>query len=282
MPRKKSPKKQMKKLPIECWSFSSLMTYLRNPLAWYKRYVQKIYDIPSTPSAIVGRAGHLALEHYYSGTDKETAMRLGLEYIKLVPDFEINFGKAVSLRAKKKKRELIEKEYLQAIGFYLKRAPRHKVVGIEIKGTAIVEGLPIPVKAVSDLVVESVGNPGGLDIVDHKFVDAFSGSGAHKPHFLLQAIFNYYTVSELFGKPVHRFIVVECKKRRNSNGKSQLRKYVMEYSKASETFELFHRLIKDASDELMRTRVFLPNPSDMFEGEHSFDLYKLQLQDEEL
>ena len=47
---------------------SSLMAFLRNPLAWHKRYVEKIYDTPRTPASIVGSAGHLALENFYRAT----------------------------------------------------------------------------------------------------------------------------------------------------------------------------------------------------------------------
>src|SRR3989344_3363802 len=68
-------------LPIAHWSHSSLMAYLRNPLAWYKRYVEKVYDTPSGPAAWVGRAGHKALEHFYGGIGKEGAIDLGLEYL---------------------------------------------------------------------------------------------------------------------------------------------------------------------------------------------------------
>jgi hypothetical protein len=46
----KAAKKNMKKgkFPIRHWSHSSLMSFLRNPLAWYKRYVEEIYDMPTT------------------------------------------------------------------------------------------------------------------------------------------------------------------------------------------------------------------------------------------
>src|SRR3989344_2885018 len=86
-------------LPIKHWSHSSLVTFLRNPLAWYKRYVEEVYDVPSSPSSLVGRAGHVALQHFYGGIAKEGAKALGLEYVRNVPDFEINFGKAKSLPA---------------------------------------------------------------------------------------------------------------------------------------------------------------------------------------
>src|SRR5581483_10750115 len=75
--------------PIAYWSHSSLMAFLRNSLAWYKRYVEEIYDAPSSPSGIVGRAAHTALQHYYGGISKEGSLALGLEYLRGVSDFEI-------------------------------------------------------------------------------------------------------------------------------------------------------------------------------------------------
>jgi hypothetical protein len=277
--KKRTPKKA--KAPIAYWSHSSLLAYLRNPLAWYKRYVKKIYDTPRNPASIVGSAGHLALQHFYAEVDKATSLALGLEYMRSVPDFEIQFGRHKTRRAQKAKRASMEREYVQATSFYLARAPRHKVVGIEVKGMARVKGLPLPIKAISDLVVESKGEAGALDIVDHKFVESFSSRGGTKTIFLLQAIFNYYTVRELYGKSVRRFLVIECKKRKNADGSAQLRRHVFHYSDMQETFDTFHRLLRDASTEIQQRKVYLPNPSDMFEGEHSFDIYRLGLLDEE-
>ncbi len=256
------------------------MAYLRNPLAWHKRYVEGVYDTPSNPASFIGRAGHLALEHFYNGIEKQTSITLGLEYLRRVPDFEIEFGKDDSKTARKKKRLAMEKDYLQAIGFYLERPPKHKVLGVEIRAMAKVKGLPLPIKAISDLVVESKGNTGAVDIVDHKFVNSFSEGGDDKPLFVLQAIFNYYTTLATFKRPVERFIVYECKKRKNKDGKSQMRKYVLEYKNYEDDFALFHRLLKDATREITRTRVYLPNPSDMFEGKNSFEVYRMGLSEE--
>ena len=253
------------------------MTFLRNPLAWYKRYVEEVYDTPSSPSGVVGRAGHVALQHFYSGIAKEGAVELGLESLRSVPDFEINFGKARTRAARKKKREAMEREYLQAIYFYLARPPKYNVLGVEVKGVVEVEGLPLPLKAVSDLVVRSKGDKGAIDRIDHKFVDAFSTLKKDKPLFVIQAIFNYYVMRELYKKPVKRFILHECRKRRNVDGSSQMRKYVIDYADYREEFKLFHRLIHDATAEISRPRVYLPNPSDMFEGDNSFDIYRLGL-----
>ena len=267
--------------PIKHWSHSSLMTFLRNPLAWYKRYVEEVYDTPSSPSSVIGRAGHVALQHFYSGIGKQGAIELWLEYLRNVPDFELNFGKARSRLAKKQKRAAMERDYLQAINFYLERPPKYDVFGVEVKGVVEIEGLPLPLKAVSDLVVRSKVDKKALDIVDNKFVDSFSALAKDKPMFVIQAIFNYYVVRELFKKPVKRFILQECRKRKNKDGKAQMRRYVIEYAALKEEFALFHRLILDATAEISRPRVYLPNPSDMFEGDNSFDVYRLGLVDRE-
>ncbi len=262
---------------IKYWSHSSLMAFLRNPLAWYKRYVEKIYDTPRNPASIVGSAAHLALQHFYSGLAKEGAIELGLEYIHKIPDFEVNFGKARSRTAKKFKRKEMEREYLQVINFYLEKPPRHKVLGVEFSGIAKVDGLPLPIKAISDLVVESKLEKGSVDIVDHKFVDQFSKQRSEKTLFILQALFNYYTVKEAFGKPVRRFLIYECKKSRNKDGSPQLKRYIIDFKELDREFEVFHRLLKDATEEISRVRLYLPNPSDMFEGENSFEIYRLGL-----
>ncbi|MFA5998287.1 MAG: PD-(D/E)XK nuclease family protein [Candidatus Paceibacterota bacterium] len=308
--KKKTVKKGKKLLPIKHWSHSSLMAFLRNPLAWYKRYVEEIYDAPTTPAAVIGSAGHLALEHFYlqvsecqknaserssgranaggntslekcyKGAPKDIAIQKGLEYVRNVADFEINLGKAKSKRAKKEKRKHMEEEYLRAIGYYLARPPRHKVLGVEVRGVVEIEGVPLPIKAISDLVVESRVEKGAVDIVDHKFVASFSKGGAAKSLFIVQAIFNYYTVSVMFGKPVRRFIVYECKKTRNADGSSQMKRYEIDFAKHAQDFKVFHRLINDATAEISRQRVYLPNPSDMFEGDNSFDIYRLELVDD--
>ncbi len=274
---KKAVKKGKRRLPIKHWSHSSLTAFLRNPLAWYKRYVEEVYDNPRTPASVVGSAGHLALENFYSGIPKELAIQKGLEYLRGVADFELDFGRAKSRKAKREKRQAMEAEYLRAIGFYLARPPRHKVLGVEVRGVVEVEGLPLPLKAISDLVVASRAEKGAVDIVDHKFVASFSKGGAAKSMFVIQAIFNYYTVREMFGKPVRRFIVYECKKTKNADGSAQMRRYEIDFKKHAQDFKVFHRLITDATEEIARRRVYLPNPSDMFEGDNSFDIYRLEL-----
>ncbi len=280
-------KSSKKGYPIKHWSYSSLVTYLRNPLAWHKRYVEGVYDTPSTPASIIGRAAHSALEHFYGapavtvGNKKEAeeilkkeAIEVGAEYLTQVPDFEINFGKATSKVAKKQKRRQMEQEYRQVISFYLERPPRHTVLGVEMKAYARVPRIAIPIKAVSDLVVVSSLDSKAVDIIDHKFVDSFGMSDINNPLFMVQALFNYYTVLAEFQRPVKRFIVYECKKRKNKDGKSQLRRHIIDFKKHEEEFALFHRLLADATEDIRTRKRFLPNPSDMFEGKNSLDVYR--------
>jgi hypothetical protein len=151
------------------------------------------------------------------------------------------------------------------------------VLGVEVRGVVAVEGLSVPLKAISDLVVESRVEKGAVDIVDHKFVASFSAGGGAKPLFIIQALFNYYTVRELFGRPVRRFIVYECKKTKNADGRAQMRRYEIDFRACAEEFAVFHRLLRDATEEIRRRRIYLPNPSDMFEGENSFEVYRLGL-----
>lgn len=272
---------QRGRYPIAYWSHSSLVSYLRNPLAWYKRYVMKIYDTPRSPAGVVGSAAHVAMEQFYLGASKEAACEAGLTSLRSVADFEINFGAAKTRQAKKAKRDTMEREYLQAVGYYLAKPPRHKVVGVEVRGLAKPPGHALAIKAISDLVVESRVQPGALDIVDHKFVDSFSKEAESKALFWLQAIFNYYTVLEAYGKPVRRFIVIECKKKRNADGRSQLRRYTIDYQDAGDAFAVFHRILQDATSEIAKRTTYLPNPSDMFDGQDSFDVYRLGLAEEE-
>jgi hypothetical protein len=268
-------------IPIKHWSYSSLMAFLRNPLAWHKRYVEQVYDVPASPSSVVGRAAHKALQHFYGGIGKEEAITLGMEYLRDVPDFEISFGLAKSKLAKRKRRYKMEHEYLQGVGFYLERPPKHKVLGVEVKATVDVDALPLPIKAVSDLVIVSKVDPLGVDIVDHKFVSAFSPYKSDRSVFVMQAIFNYYTIKKTFQKPVRRFIVYECKVPRNADGSPQLRRYTIDFRTFRDEFIIFNRLIRDATTALSNMKVFLPNPSDMFEGENSFDIYRINLPREE-
>jgi hypothetical protein len=72
-------------------------------------------------------------------------------------------------------------------------------------------------------------------------------------------------------------IIQECKKRKNKDGTSQMRRYAIDFAELDEEYNLFYRLLRDATLDLANRKVFLPNPSDMFEGTNSFEIYKMEL-----
>jgi hypothetical protein len=134
------------------------------------------------------------------------------------------------------------------------------------------------VKAISDLVVVSKVDRNALDIVDHKFVENFGSLDIDNPLFMVQALFNYYTVVSTYEKPVKRFLVYECKKKKNRDGRAQIRRHVIDFQRHEQEFALFHKLLKDATKEITTRKIYLPNPSDMFEGKDSLEIYRLELQ----
>ena len=64
------------------------------------------------------------------------------------------------------------------------------------------------------------------------------------------------------------------------NGRPQLRRHVIDFRKHEKEFVLFHRLLADATEDLRTRKVFLPNPSDMFEGKNSLAIYRWGLVNE--
>ena len=67
---------------VEHMSPSAFMTSLSNPASFYRTYVLKIYDGLDSMTSLVGKAGHIALEKYYSdGLTQEAAIAAGLEFL---------------------------------------------------------------------------------------------------------------------------------------------------------------------------------------------------------
>ena len=258
---------------IDYWSYSSLTLFLRNRLAFKKTYILKQYDNESSPSSVVGKAGHKALEHYFKmGTgDVHAAIEVGHKYIASVSDIEINYGKTGS-------RQQIIKEYTQAIDSYFTEMPDFgKVVGVEEAITTVVKDrsgrdLPLPLKSVSDIIGEDAN--GDLWVHDHKFVKYYSDGSEDKAVLIIQGLFNAHTIEAKYGKMPKGIVFHECKISKNSNGDAQVQPYVLEFSDPAH-FAVFYQLLNDCTKEIRKPDVmFLPNPQDMFDGQSSFDIYR--------
>lgn len=248
--------------------------FLRNRLAFKKKYILKIYDDLYGPSAIVGQACHKALEGYYVHGDLAAAVKSGLQHIDQLPDTGIDYGKTGS-------RETIIKNYTQAINTYIAEAPKpFKILGIEKSITTAInvlgQDMPLPAKSFSDLIVEN--EQGEIEIWDHKFVARFTDSEEDKGIFIIQAMFNYHTVAAEYGKAPKRMLFIECKTSVNKDGSPQVQPYEIDFDKHPDYFALFANLYNDCTREIMKSDVtFLPNFQDAFDGQNSFENYKAQI-----
>ena len=258
---------------IDHWSYSSMSQLMRNPLAFKKKYILKIYDDTSSPSGVVGSAGHKALEAYYNGKDFDAAKMVGLEYINNMSDMGINYGKTGT-------REQIINSFNQAINFYFEELPTyHKILGVEKGITAkceTIDGepLPLPLKSFSDLIIEN--ELGEIWIVDHKFVKSYSDGDVDNFSHFLQGMFNYHTIKKEYGRAPTGIIFNECKVSRNKNGEPQIQPYTITFDGQYGDFATFYKLLNACTKLInLPEMVFLPNPADIFDGQNSFDAFRM-------
>lgn len=260
--------------PIDHWSYSSLTLFLRNRLMFKKRYILKIYNEKTGPAAVVGKAGHKALQVYYEGNSVDQAMSAGMEYINGLKDDWIEYGKTGS-------REKIIKDFTQGFNSYIAEAPKYDdIVAVERTITAFVDigddkKLALPAKSVSDLIVRTKG--GVLKIIDHKFVSSFTESETDKALYMIQALFNYHTVKAEYGVAPESMVFMECKISKNKDGGPQIQPYVVDFSKHRHFFNVFYSLYNQVTKEISDPDTqYLPNFTD-FDGDEAFEDYASQI-----
>lgn len=261
-------------LPIAHWSFSSLSLFLRNRFMWKRRYVLKIYDNTTSPSALIGKAAHKALDTYFTGGSVDAAMNAGLALIDMEKDENVRWGQST--------RESVRKDYAQAFNFYLDELDMERDIGTVVASeksiTAFVQmngiDMSLPAKSVTDLIVRRGGE---LELIDHKFVSRFSSDEESKGAYMLQAQFNYHTVRAELGEAPKRMRFRECKISKNKDGSPQVREHVVEYDEHPEHFALFYALYDAATVEIAKSDlVCLPNISDIMDGDESFKHWSAQ------
>lgn len=257
---------------IDHWSYSSLMLFMRNRLAFKKVYIMKQYDGLKSPSSVVGNAGHKALEAHYNGLDEAAAIEVGMKSIQNTSDTEIDYGKTGS-------REKMLKDYTQAINSYFAEMPEyHEIIGVEKSITTTIKNrsgkdIPMPAKAKIDLVTRNA--KGEIEIVDHKFVGrGYTDAMLDNPSHLIQAMFCYHTIEAEYGEAPRRIIFNECKIALNRDGSPQIQPYTIEFNDPA-LFTLFYNLYNDCTKEITKPDVtFLPNFDDMFDGQNAFEIYR--------
>lgn len=259
-------------LPIEHLSYSSLKLLCSNQQQFFKNYILGLFDYQTSVNAAVGKGFHKAMEVYYKTSNMDLAIEEGHNFMLKMKD--IDFGKTGSL-------EKMVKEYYQAIEFFQAEEPTFKeILGVELNITTdkALDGspLPLPIKAVSDLVVKD----GRIKIFDWKVVTAYTDKEDEQPDYIMQSMFNRITVNAKFGEDPESMTFFEIKKSKNSDGAPQIQPYEVVYSKHEEYKNFFGTLYGDAimtlADENHR---YLPNFADVFSGKEAWKDYTQEIID---
>lgn len=266
----------MEEAQIDYWSYSSMSALLSNPLNFKKKYIMKVYDDPMSPSGVVGTACHKVAEAYYgNGKDQTEAIQVGYDYIESVSDTEIDYGKTGS-------REKILSSYDQATRFFFEELPVfHEILGVEQSITteiATVDGdvLPLPAKAKIDLVTRN--KIGEIEVIDWKFSKGYTDANVMDFSKFLQAMFDYHIIKAKYGEAPARVVFKEVKISKNKDNTPQIQDYVIDFKEGTlyGDFATFYKLFGEVTKYVSSPNsLYLPNPNDYFNGQNSFETYRL-------
>jgi RecB family exonuclease/energy-coupling factor transporter ATP-binding protein EcfA2 len=261
---------------IDYWSYSSMSALLSNPLNFKKKYILKVYDDPMSPSGVVGTACHKVAEAYFgNGKDEAESIQAGYDYIDSVSHTEIDYGKTGS-------KEKILKDFEQATRFFFEELPQyHEILGVEYSITTEIQTidgntLPLPAKAKIDLI--SRNKLSEIEVVDWKFTKGYTDPDVTDFGKFLQAMFYYHIVKAKFGEAPARVIFRECKISKNKDNTPQIQDYVIDFKEGTiyGDFATFYKLYNDTTKYISSpASIYLPNPNDYFNGQNSFDSFRM-------
>lgn len=265
----------MNPIPVDHLSYSSMKMFCSNPWLFKKNYLLNIWDKKTSPSMLLGKAFHKYAEVLYGQNDQELASKKAYELLNSMPDSEIDWLKTGS-------REKTLKELAQVIDIFMSyRSPSYGIVkATEFRKTVtpFIDGKPFPlaIKAVSDMVTE---RDGGIHIIDWKVVSSHTDIAEEQPDYIMQAIFNYFTVKEFFGEP-KTMTYVEVKKSLNKDGSPQIQNYEINYDKHPEYFKYFGRMYAGVVEQLQNPSfIFLPNFSDIMTKKEAWQDFTSEIMD---
>lgn len=258
---------QIANFPVAHLSPSAIRCYLNDRQMFFRQYVRYEFDNTSSPSLIEGSAVHYALENYYTdikdnnGVTKspEAYVQIAIDKLAELADTEqVEWGKTGTLDDSKRK-------VTTCLDGYFNEISPLKPLAVEQKIVASFTELPIPIKAVSDLVCEEDAD---IVIIDHKTVSSFSDINAPiNPNYIIQAVCNFWTVWFEYNRKPARMYFDEIKKSKNRDGSPQVQRVVVEFTDdiVIVVKAIYDRIIRELSglpliDEngIMN---FLPNPS---------------------
>lgn len=265
-------------LPIDHLSYSAMRSFCANPWQFKKTYLLGLWDVKTSQVGVVGKGFHKFAELLHKGVSVDAAQTQAVAFIDGIPDAEIDFGKTGS-------REGILKDLTQVIQFFLQERPDvGKVLGAEVKVTTGFKigdtDAPLPLKAVSDLVADDGSD---IWIWDWKVVSSLTDVEEEQPDRIMQAMFNYYTVSAKFGRAPKGMRYFDIKKSRNKDGSPQCQVYEIVYDSHPEYFTYFSRMYSGVVRALANPDlIFLPNFSEMFSGKESWADFTAETMDFEM
>ena len=255
---------------VDHLSYSALVTFLRNQVEFQKRYIAKVYDNPSSPSMVVGKAFHKALEIYYKGGTFDEAAAAGLDEINSTSDYEIDYGKTGS-------REKMIKEFNDSLNIYFEEAPKFEVIDAEKRLEAEISR--VPMVGIIDLIIKGSGDK--LKLKDYKTVSFYS-SATNDPldpeyqenyKYLLQGSIYLVLAEKVLKKEIESVGFIEIKKTKNRDGSPQIREFEYSRSDLLEFLPTTEKLITNVFDYVNNDNAkFFPNPSDILNGQESMEV----------
>ena len=217
-------------------SHSAIMCFLNNQIQFKKRYIAKVYDEPSSPALIVGKAMHKMIEERLKGQSIEVAIQSGLQEIENIADYEIDYGKTGS-------REKIIDQYQKLSTIVINELPTYDdILAIEdrVECELSIRNKKIPMKGYIDLV-RDLGDT--LEIVDWKSVTSYSDEDTENWAYLIQSWIYVQLIEFKYKKPVSRVVFKEVKKTINRDGMPQIKDYVLDRHGIEEANDVIGRVV---------------------------------------
>jgi len=242
------------------------MCFLNNQIQFKKRYIAKVYDEPSSPALVVGKAMHKMIEERLKGQSIEVAIQSGLQEIENIADYEIDYGKTGS-------REKIIDQYQKLSTIVINELPTYDdILAIEdrVECELSIRNKKIPMKGYIDLV-RDLGD--ALEIVDWKSVTSYSDEDTENWAYLIQSWIYVQLIEFKYKKPVSRVVFKEIKKTINRDGMPQIKDYVLDRHGIEEANDVIGRVVKAVSDYVDNPNAtYFPNPRDMMNGAQSMHI----------
>nr|DAE05939.1 MAG TPA: DNA TRANSLOCASE FTSK [Myoviridae sp. ctNYa18] len=242
------------------------MCFLNNQIQFKKRYIAKVYDEPSSPALVVGKAMHKMIEERLKGQSIEVAIQSGLQEIENIADYEIDYGKTGS-------REKIIDQYQKLSTIVINELPTYDdILAIEdrVECELSIRNKKIPMKGYID-VVRDLGD--ALEIIDWKSVTSYSDEDTENWAYLIQSWIYVQLIEFKYKKPVSRVVFKEVKKSINRDGMPQIKDYVLDRHGIEEANDAIGRVVKAVSDYVDNPdATYFPNPRDMLNGAQSMHI----------